>query len=208
MEAALAEALRLRATRIDVFFMIGLPRQTYQSVMDTITYCEHLFKLSDRRLSCFISPMGPFLDPGSRVFEEPEKFGYRAFARTLEDHRRLLVQPSWESILSYETEWMTRAQLVDATYDAAARLNSLKLQYGRISPRRAHAVARRIQSARDLRRRLAAGSAIADLEGEIAQFSESTVCDKRELFWTRHLVNFKIGEILRIARGYYFRSKV
>jgi len=206
MEEALAEALRLRSTRIDVFFMIGLPRQTYRSVMDTITYCEHLFQISDHRLSCFISPMGPFLDPGSRVFEEPERFGYRAFARTLEDHRRLLVQPSWERILSYETEWMTRAELVDATYDAGARLNSLKLKYGRISPRRARAVAERIRSARELRRRVAEGAEIADLEGEIAQFSESTVCDKRELFWTRHLINFKIGEILRIARRYYFSS--
>ncbi|HUA84786.1 MAG TPA: TIGR04190 family B12-binding domain/radical SAM domain protein [Bryobacteraceae bacterium] len=207
MEAALREALHLRTTRIDVFFMIGLPRQTYQSVLDTIAYCERLFQMSDRRLSCFISPMGPFLDPGSRVFEEPKKFGYRVFARTLEDHRKLLVEPSWEKILSYETEWMTRAELVDATYDAGERLNQLKLKYGRIRPRRAHAVAERIRAARDLRRRIAEGSEIADLEGEIEQFSESTVCDKRELFWARHLINFRIAEILRIAGRYYFGSR-
>lgn len=203
MEEAIVEALRLRTTRIDVFFMIGLPRQSYQSVQDTISYCEHLFKISDRRLSCFISPMGPFLDPGSRVFEEPEKFGYRVFARTLEEHRRLLVQPSWERILSYETEWMTRAELVDATYDAAERLNELKFKYGRISTKRARTVAERIRSARELRRRLAEGAKISELEGEIGQFSISTVCDKRELFWARHLINFRISEIFRIARRYY-----
>lgn len=207
MEEILAEALRLRTTRIDVFYMIGLPRQTYQSVMDTIDYCEHLFQMSDRRLSCFISPMGPFLDPGSRVFEDPARFGYRVFAHSLEDHRRLLVEPSWERILSYETEWMTRAQLVDATYDSAERLNNLKLQYGRVSPRRARAVAARIRSARELRQRLAEGAEIAELKGEIAQFSESTVCDKRELFWARHMINFRIGEVLRIARRHYFGSK-
>ena len=210
MEAALREALKLRCTRLDVFFMIGLPKQTYQSVQDTITYCEHLFKISDRRLSCFISPMGPFLDPGSRVFEEPEKFGYRQFARSLEEHRRLLIEPSWERILSYETKWMTRAELVDATYDAAERLNQLKLDYGRISRRRARAVAERIRSARALRTRLLGRNGPesgADLEGEIAKFSESTVCDKRELFWSRHLVNFKIREILRVAREYYFSVK-
>jgi len=206
MEESIAEMLRLRTTRIDVFYMIGLPRQTYQSVQDTITYCEHLFQISDRRLSCFISPMGPFLDPGSRVFEEPEKFGFRMFARTLEEHRRLLVQPSWEHILSYETEWMTRAEMVDATYDAAQRLNDLKFQYGRISSKRHSAVAERIRSARDLRRRLAEGREISELEGEIDQFSISTVCDKRELFWARHMINFKIGEILRIARRYYLGS--
>jgi len=209
MEDALLEALKLRCSRVDVFFMIGLPRQTYQSVQDTISYCEHLFKISDRRLSCFISPMGPFLDPGSRVFEEPEKFGYRMFARSLEEHRQLLIQPSWEQILSYETEWMTRAELVDATYDAAERLNQLKLEYGRISPRRAHTVAERIRSARDLRKRLASGKEVgAEIEGEIAKFSESTVCDKQELFWPRHLINFKISEILRVAGNYYLGAKI
>ena len=206
-ERVLCEALRLRCTRIDVFFLIGLPRQTYQSVQDSAAYCEHLFEISDRRLSCFISPMGPFLDPGSRVFEEPERFGYRLFARTLEEHRKLLVESSWERILSYETEWMTRAELVDATYDAAERLNQAKLQFGRISTKRAHTVANRIRAARELRARLAAREgehgAVDNLEGEIAQFSESTVCDKRELFWARHLVNFKVSEILRVARHYF-----
>ena len=210
MEEVLRETLKLRCTRIDVFFMIGLPKQTYQSVQDTISYCEHLFQISDHRLSCFISPMGPFLDPGSRVFEEPEKFGYRLFARTLEEHRRLLVEPTWERILSYETEWMTRAELVDATYDAGERLNDLKLRYGRISAGRAQAVSRRIKSARELRARLADrkdSESSSDLEGEIVKFSESTVCDKRELFWSRHLVNFKITEVLRAARNHCFGVK-
>jgi hypothetical protein len=119
-------------------------------VRGTIDYCEHLFRLGDRRLSCYISPMGPFLDPGSRGFEEPERFGYRLFARTLEEHRRLLVQPTWEHILNYETKWMTRRELVDATYDAAERLNELKMRYGRISARRGRQVATSIAEARAL----------------------------------------------------------
>jgi B12-binding domain/radical SAM domain protein len=211
-EQILLDALRLRCNRIDVFFMVGLPRQTYTSVMETVAYCQHLFELSDRRLSCFISPMGPFVDPGSRIFEEPERFGYRLFARTLEEHRQLLVQPTWERILNYETQWMTRSQLVDATYDAGERLNELKLKYGRISRRRADAVASRIRAARDLRKRLADGEngkngpvAPRDLEGEIVKFSESTVCDKSELFWPAHLVNFNVGEILRIGRSFLRR---
>lgn len=211
MEESLREAMNLRSTRIDVFYMIGLPRQTYQSVMETIEYCERLFQISDRRLSCFISPMGPFLDPGSRVFEEPEKFGFRCFARTLEEHRRLLVEPSWERILSYETEWMTRTQLVDATYDAGERLNQLKLQYGRISKRRAETVAGRIRAARALRARLEANGGKdldREIEGEISKASISTVCDKRELFWASHLVNFRVGGILKTAMRYYFRGGV
>jgi hypothetical protein len=148
------EALRLRCIRIDMFFMIGLPAQTTASVRATVEYCGHLFELGDKRLSCFISPMGPFIDPGSRGFEEPERFGYRLFARTLEQHRQLLVQPTWERILNYETRWMTRRELVDATYDAAEHLNELKVQHGRLSPRRGRRVARSIAAARALRSRL------------------------------------------------------
>ncbi len=205
MEEMLKVALRLRCERLDVFFMIGLPAQTIDSVRATVDYCEHLFQLGDPRLSCYISPMGPFLDPGSRGFEEPERFGYRLFARSLEEHRRLLVQPSWEHILNYETRWMTRRELVDATYDAAERLNELKVRYGRISPRRGREVAASITAARALRARLDAGLARggdagvdATLRGEISRFSMSTVCDKRELFWRRRLSSFRIAEAMRI----------
>jgi len=39
---------------------------------------------------------------------------------------------------------MTRRELVDATYDAAERLNELKVQHGRLSQRRGRRVARSI----------------------------------------------------------------
>jgi B12-binding domain/radical SAM domain protein len=205
MEEMLAEALRLRCERLDVFFMIGLPGQTLDSVRGTVDYCERLFQRFDARLSCYISPMGPFLDPGSRGFEQPGRFGYRLFARTLEEHRQLLVQPTWERILNYETRWMTRRELVDATYDAAERLNALKVRHGRLSARRGREVAARIGAARALRDRLeallAAGGDPADdpaLRGEISEFSISTVCDKRELFARPRLSQFRMPEVLRI----------
>jgi hypothetical protein len=40
------------------------------------------------------------------------------------------------------------------------------------------------------------------LYGDIHAFSVSTVCDKRELFWRRHVVNFKWLEILRVGLSY------
>ncbi|HEX5650233.1 MAG TPA: TIGR04190 family B12-binding domain/radical SAM domain protein [Steroidobacteraceae bacterium] len=204
MEAVFTAALRHGCRRIDVFFMIGLPGQTRESVRQTVDYCERLFRLCDRRLACFISPMGPFLDPGSRAFEDPERHGYRLFARTLEEHRQLLVQPTWERILNYETRWMTRRELVDATYDAAERLNALKARHGRIPRREARAVDRRIAAARALRARLDRalddGTPVPrELQGEINRFSLSTVCDKRELFWPRHLFNFRPGGLARLA---------
>lgn len=205
MEAVITEALGLGCHRLDVFFMIGLSGQTCESVMRTIGYCEKLFRNHDRRLSCFISPMGPFLDPGSHGFEHPEKYGYRMFAKTLEEHRQLLLRPTWGQILNYETEWMSREEMVEVTYDAAEALNSMKLRYGRIDQARGDGVAKRIRQARALKDRIAHSQGVVDsetldrLRGDIHEYSVSTVCDKQELFWRRHVMNFKWLEILRIG---------
>jgi hypothetical protein len=83
-----------------------------------------------RRLWFFVAPLAPFLDPGSLAFEFPERYGYRSLYRSLEEHRRALTAPSWKHILSYETDAMTRDEIVDATYEASSRLNWVKLQYG------------------------------------------------------------------------------
>jgi hypothetical protein len=113
--------------------MVGIPHQTYEDVMATVPYCEHLIRRfgPDGRIGFFISPMGPFLDPGSAAFEDP-RFGYRHFYRTLEEHRQALLKHTWKSILSYETDAMSREKILAATYDVAEALNELKLRYGLI----------------------------------------------------------------------------
>lgn len=215
METVIAQALALRCHRVDVFFMIGLPLQTRASVMATVDYCEQLFKKSDARLSCFISPMGPFVDPGSRCFEEPERYGYQLFAKTLEEHRNLLILHSWERILNYETKWMSREELVDVTYEAAATLNALKLKYGRVNPAHGREVAERIEQARRLKDRLRlvatrqaemTGEERRLLLGEIHALSVSTVCDKRELFWRSHAVNFKWTRIMMLCLKFFCQA--
>jgi B12-binding domain/radical SAM domain protein len=206
MEAAIQSILGRRCEQLDLFYMIGLPGQTYQSVLDTARSIENLFRRFDRRLSAFITPMGPFIDPGSDGFEKPEALGYRILARTLAEHRQLLQRRDWESILNYETRWMSRAEIVDATYDAAERLNDLKEQYGRIDRHRAEEVRARLLAARRIRRELEdAGDGPLDREvhralvGEIRAFSEETINDKAELFPPgAFLRNFRLGGILRL----------
>lgn len=204
MEQIIHEALSLRCNRLDIFFMIGLEGQSSSSVNDTIHYCGRLFAKFDRRLSCFVSPLGPFLDPGSICFEKPQESGYQLFAHTLEEHRRRLLNTSWRHILNYETDSMSRGDLVTATYSAAEQLNQLKLDHGRISKKRSLMISKRIAKARELEAQLSKSElgqlderATSLLLGEINEFSVSTVCDKRELFWRRHLMNFRWGKILR-----------
>jgi radical SAM superfamily enzyme YgiQ (UPF0313 family) len=204
MESSIEAMLALRCEQLDLFYMIGLPGQTYRNVMEMVDDVGALFQRFDRRLSAFITPMGPFIDPGSDGFEQAEAHGYRIRARTLAEHSALLEQRDWESILNYETEWMTRKEIVDATYDAAERLNDLKERYGRIAADLAAAVRSRLLAARSIRRRLAEGE---DVHFEIRQFSQGTINDKAELFPPgAFLRNFRLGGILRLLLRELFAS--
>ena len=195
VEDTMRYALEAGVRRLDIYFMIGLPKQDYQSVMDTVDYCEYLMRDLDpgprRRLIPFISPLAPFLDPGSPVFENPERHGYRFFARTLEEHRRALVQPSWKYVLNYETEWMNRDEIVDSTYEAGLRLNRLKARYGLVEADQAQQTEARILKARRLMSQVDDIKSISDAERrekllraikpQVDDANLSTVCDKTEL---------------------------
>jgi B12-binding domain/radical SAM domain protein len=156
LEQTLSDALDVGCGRLDVFFMIGISRQTMQSALDTVDYCGYLldkFK-GDKRLFLFIAPLAPFLDPGSRAFEQPEKHGYHVLLHTLEEHRQALVQPGWKYSLNYETDWMNRQQIVEAAYESMIRLNRLKAKYGVIAEQMADAENYRLTAARDMMRRI------------------------------------------------------
>ncbi len=189
MMTAIESVMASRCENLDLFFMIGLPGQTSANVTETVDAIEELFVRFDHRLSAFITPMAPFVDPGSDGFADAEAHGYRLRARTLAEHRALLETNDWESMLNYETEWMTRHEIVEATYNAAERLNDLKRRYGRISDQRAG----RVEARR---------SAAQRLGGETQAASKGTLNDKAELFKPGALLrNFRIGGVLRLLFG-------
>ncbi len=134
IEETIAACLNAGAKRFDLFFMIGLSRQTPDSALETVTYSRQLLRtFSDGRLVPFTSPLAPFLDPGSLAYENAVQYGYIRHAQTLADHRELLLQPTWKHILSYETQWMDRNTIADVTYESGFRLNQLKKEFGLIS---------------------------------------------------------------------------
>ncbi len=193
IERTIAAALGLGARRVDVFFMIGLPEQTAASVMSTVDYAASLLRRlgGDGRLAPFISPLAPFLDPGSRAFLEPERHGYLLAARSLAEHRRRLEAPSWKYVLNYETRWLSRDELVAVTYAAGRRMNELKAEHRLVPSAQAAATERRIDQAVALMGeidRLVASATPAERERHLAEWKPlidqanmSTVCDKREL---------------------------
>jgi radical SAM superfamily enzyme YgiQ (UPF0313 family) len=156
MERMIADTLAVGCGRIDIFFMVGIPHQTPQSVMQTVDYCRHLLEKfnGDKRITLFIGPLAPFLDPGSLGFEQPEKYGYRLLFRSLEEHRQALAAPSWRYTLNYETQWMTRDQIMDTTYEAILRLTRLKAKYGLITKEMAETQQWRLQTALELEKQI------------------------------------------------------
>jgi B12-binding domain/radical SAM domain protein len=209
MENSIRFALDQGCSKFDVFFMIGVPRQTAGSVMETIDYCGHLLKTFGRRLNPFISPLAPFLDPGSIAFENAEEMGYRIFSRTLEDYRKALLAPSWKHTLSYETRWMTKEEIVGSTYQAGLRLNRLKEKHGLLSRETAEKTEKRILLAMEMIREVDAilgdpepvrTARLKALKETFDRASMATVCDKDEIKWPvlRWRLNF-----LRIIRALF-----
>jgi hypothetical protein len=192
--------------------MIGMPRQTPDSALGSVDYARKLLhRFDDGRLIPFTSPLAPFLDPGSLAYEHPERFGYRRYADSLQDHRNLLLQPSWKHILSYETRWLDRHTLADVTYEAGSRLNHLKREVGLISDEKAEETEMRICEARSLMQEIdtimashnggARTRALQRLKPRIDRANTSTVCDKSELDVDVGPMPFKILNLARIGLG-------
>jgi len=191
--------------RFDMFYMIGLPTQTRESVEATVAYTERLYsRFEGKRLFPFISPLAPFLDPGGNAFERPEEFGFRLFARTLDEHIALATMPSWKHVLNYETRWMSRADIVESSYAAGLGLNAIKRRMGLIDDDVADRTERRINAARDLSRRIdgiveRGATTQAEMEAlreAAAGLSESTVCEKEELDWSESSVYASIPRMV------------
>jgi B12-binding domain/radical SAM domain protein len=180
--------------KIDLFFMVGIPGQTYQSAVDNIDFCEtiHLACQKDPRIFYFVAPLAPFLDPASAAFENPEIHGYKKFCHTLEDHRKAITQPSWKHMLSYETKDMSRDDIVNSTYEAAQKLNDFKLKYSLIDKEGYLDIKEKIEKSRDYIEKIDLLLALpedqqerglAKIQAEIEELNRYSICGKNELKW-------------------------
>ncbi len=151
MEAWIPRALDAGVKGVMIWFFIGMPYQDRQSVLDTVAYSERLIRtFGGWDALPLICPMVPFLDPGCRFFEEPDQHGYRIFHRTLEEHRRAMVEPLWYRRLNYQTRWLDRRQLQDVSYEAIARLVEIKGEYGVLPSWFCQAILKTIEETRQL----------------------------------------------------------
>ena len=181
--------------------------------MGTVAYCETLIKkfstVGNGKVIPFISPLAPTLDPGSLVFENPKKYGYTLFYRTLEEHRQALLQPSWKYMLNYETRWMSRDEIVESTYDAAPELNRIKAKHGIIKQKEFNEIERRVNNARELIKHIdllvSGKERKVNNEEVLTKYSEimkklsiASICKKEELQWPFKTIRFNIFSLLQV----------
>jgi B12-binding domain/radical SAM domain protein len=205
MEKMIETALAEGASRVEIFFMIGLHRQDKKSVLDTIDYCEHLLQKfkADKRLFLFMGHQAPFMAPGSLAFEYPERYGFRLLYKTLEEHRQALTLPSWKYSLNYETQWLSRDEITEVTYEAIARLTSLKAKYGQIPQKLADAQLERIDSAKKLEVKIeelmksGQTADIAELRPEMDRINGFRAAERLELEIPIGLVRLRYFSALR-----------
>lgn len=98
------------------FFSVGLAGETEKHIKET---WELWKKLDEMEHESFIKGyfgdieysvpiggqiLGPIvIDPGSRAFDNPEKYGYKLLYKNLEEYISWLSKPSWHQWLNYET---------------------------------------------------------------------------------------------------------
>ena len=223
IERSMDYALEAGCKRLDLFFMVGLKEQTYESVMGTVEYSRRILKQyardGENRVIPFISPLAPFVDPGSRAFEEPEKHGYTLFARTLEEHRKQLLAPSWKYVLNYETKWMNRDQIVSATYEAGRQMNLIKGEFGVLDGEVVDATDQRIARAVELMAKIdqivqtvhdpvERQHYLNDLKHQVDNANLSTVCDKRELEIPLHGSTINLFQAAASVVGDWWRDRI
>ncbi len=193
IETTIESALSNGCQRFDLFYMVGLPKQTYSSVMQNASYLRQLLADygQDKRLMPFISPLAPFVDPASKAWDNPEKYGYRLAYRTLEEHRQALKGPSWKYMLNYDTEWMSRDEIVMSTYEIGMAFNQLKKERGLVSPEVAAGVEARARGSMEMIKvidRIVVehgpdSDKIMSLKPEVDRLSTSSICQKGEMRW-------------------------
>jgi B12-binding domain/radical SAM domain protein len=211
LEKNITWALEAGTERLDLFFMIGLPGQTRNSVMETVDYCGELLRQFGPRVNPSIGPLAPFIDPACPFFRHPERYGYHLIHKSLNDYIEASYSPHWRDLLGYETRWLSRQDIVDVTYEALLAMNAIKAKNGIISPEHAASNDRRLKDTISLLKMVDDIMNIGDtnlrllelekVHKESQQLAQQLYLPKEELMWPVTGSRFKRINILRILMG-------
>jgi B12-binding domain/radical SAM domain protein len=150
LEDFLQNAIAAGSKKVDVYFTIGLSGQTVDDVNKDVDYSEKLMKkftTATDRLYTFISPLTPFIDPGSLIYEHPENYGFTITAKTITDYFNLLEKGKvWTDFLNYYTKWMSVDQIARATYESEIRMIKIRQSLGMLKGQDAEEIVKNINA--------------------------------------------------------------
>ncbi len=136
LEKSIADAKEAGCKKFDVYFTLGISGQGEKELEDDIEYATKLMnheKGSDMKVYSFISPLTPFIDPGSLIYEKPEKYGFHITARTIEEYYNLLDNgKSWVDFLNYYNDWMSAKDIERLTYQSEIEMITARRDVGLI----------------------------------------------------------------------------
>jgi B12-binding domain/radical SAM domain protein len=136
LEKSIADAKEAGCKKFDVYFTLGISGQGEKELEDDIEYATKLMnheKGSDMKVYSFISPLTPFIDPGSLIYEKPEKYGFHITARTIEEYYNLLDKgKSWVDFLNYYNDWMSAKDIERHTYQSEIEMITARRDVGLI----------------------------------------------------------------------------
>lgn len=162
------DALIEEVYSFEVYYMIGIPKQTKDSIKETLVFCNHLLeKYKGKRVTPYICPMLPFLDRDSIFYDHPEQFGYKIFHRSLEDYANALLSMNWTNRLNYETDCLSREELVAVTYETIRAFTLQKGEYGYLPKGICRMIVKRIDDTVALLHEITEYEAMQDSEEKI-----------------------------------------
>jgi B12-binding domain/radical SAM domain protein len=136
------ELCRRYSIECQVFFMLALSEETPETVTDKMWSLSEKIQQIDRKvetttgeyrykplLTSIINPM-VLLDPGSLAFDFPEKYGYKLKFRNFHDYYTAMTKSSWENWISYETNSMDTANIVEMTLKSLEKAIRIQEKFG------------------------------------------------------------------------------
>ena len=116
-----------------MWFQVGNALDSEDTLKETIKFSENAIKMDSNHIHPFISPLAPYIDPGSLAFEFPEKYGYKITLKNLKKQIEGFEQPIWKYYLNYETKTLNNDKIINLSYKYMKRLEEIKLKYNLFS---------------------------------------------------------------------------
>jgi len=121
-----------------MWFQVGNALDSENSLKETIKFSKDAIKMDRNNIYPFISPLAPYIDPGSLAFEFPEKYGYKITRSNLRKQIEGFKRPIWKYYLNYETKNFNPEDIIKLSYKYVKLLEDIKYNYKLLSTEAYH----------------------------------------------------------------------